>query len=83
MKYLAICFDLDGVIINSEPLHEAAFREALAKYDLPLSAANYLTYFAGKTDKQGFIDYLLFQSFTRSRNRAPRPKAAILRLLGS
>jgi len=58
MKYSAICFDLDGVIINSEPLHEAAFRSVLLEYDLLLSANDYKNYFAGKTDEHGFEDYL-------------------------
>jgi len=58
MKYSAICFDLDGVIVNSELLHEAAFRSTLKHYNLSLSEDDYKTYFAGKTDKQGFIDYL-------------------------
>lgn len=58
MKYTAICFDLDGVIIDSEPLHEVAFRKTLSHYSLPLPSSDYMQYFAGKSDYQGFADYL-------------------------
>ena len=60
MKYAAVCFDLDGVIVDSESLHQAAFKAALNNYQLPLTARDYTAYFAGKTDQQGFNDYLSY-----------------------
>ncbi len=57
MPYAAVCFDLDGVICNSEAVHEAAFQSALHHYGLSLTPRQYKDYFAGKTDEQGFVDY--------------------------
>lgn len=57
IKYL--CFDMDGVIIDSEPAHFNAFRIVIKNIlGTALTKKDYLTYFAGKTDKQGFADYL-------------------------
>ena len=57
MNYTAICFDLDGVIVDSEPLHRAAFRSTLSYYGHQLSDYDYEKHFAGKTDEQGFKSY--------------------------
>ncbi len=57
MKYKAALFDLDGVIIDSEPLHVQAFKQVLEKYGKVLSDDQYKQYFAGKTDKEGFAAY--------------------------
>ena len=57
MKYTAICFDLDGVIIDSESLHRAAFQSTLSNYGHALPDGDYEKYFAGKTDAQGFESY--------------------------
>ena len=45
----AIIFDLDGVIVNSEPLHDEANRRALAHYDIELSDS-LIEAFIGKPD---------------------------------
>ena len=55
MKFQAVLFDLDGVIIDSEQLHEQAFREVLSNYGYQLTHASYLANFAGKTDLNGFF----------------------------
>ena len=62
VKY--ICFDMDGVIIDSEPAHYEAFRLTL-KYsaDKILNEKEYAAYFAGKTDRQGFTDYFSVNDF--------------------
>ena len=53
-----ICFDMDGVIINSEPAHFDAFRTVVKDVrGTVLTQHTYAAYFAGKTDRQGFIDY--------------------------
>lgn len=57
MKYGAILFDMDGVILDSEPAHFAAFRKVLENHGMNLSEEGYKKYFAGKTDKQGFEQY--------------------------
>lgn len=54
MKFHAALFDLDGVIVNSEPFHEEAFGTVLSKHGYTLTHDDYLHYFAGKTDEAGF-----------------------------
>lgn len=57
MKYKAVLFDMDGVILDSEPLHEAAFREILQNYGHTLTEDDYKNHFAGKTDEDAFKQY--------------------------
>ncbi len=46
----AIVFDFDGVIVNSEPLHLAATRQALALRGLDISAEDYYARYVGYDD---------------------------------
>jgi beta-phosphoglucomutase len=57
MNYKAVLFDLDGVLIDSEPLHIAAFQASLKQYGYDLNKEGYDRYFAGKTDEFGFGQY--------------------------
>lgn len=58
MKYTAVLFDLDGVIVDSEIQHFKAFRSALMEYGIPLSEQQFRDSFIGKTDKASFVDFL-------------------------
>ncbi len=60
MSYKAVLFDMDGVIVNSEPLHVAAFQAVLKRYGHDLSDDQYKHHFAGKTDEAGFRQYFDF-----------------------
>jgi HAD superfamily hydrolase (TIGR01509 family) len=60
MGYKAILFDMDGVIVDSEPLHVAAFQATLQQYGRALSEDQYLQHFAGRTDEAGFQRYFDF-----------------------
>jgi beta-phosphoglucomutase len=51
---------MDGVIIDSEPSHFEAFRRTLKPLGIQLSDEEYQQYFAGKTDEQGFVDFLAY-----------------------
>lgn len=54
------CFDLNGVLINDEHLHFISFRTAIKENtasNLDLSQSLYDTYFAGKTDCEGFKSF--------------------------
>ena len=51
---------MDGVIVDSEPLHVAAFQATLKKYGYNLSHDEYKEYFAGRTDEAGFKQYFDF-----------------------
>ncbi|HEX8226302.1 MAG TPA: HAD family phosphatase [Candidatus Saccharimonadales bacterium] len=64
MKYKAALFDLDGVIIDSEPLHMAAFKSTLSAHGYQLSDTDYTEYFEGRSDEDGFRLY--FSSMNKS-----------------
>lgn len=49
---------MDGVVINSEPSHLQAFRQTFQPLGIRLTDEQYQTFFAGKTDEQGFVDFL-------------------------
>jgi len=50
----AIIFDMNGVIVNDENIHEMAFVKTVEKYDVKLSHQDYLECCAGKTDRRGY-----------------------------
>lgn len=60
MNYKAVLFDMDGVIVDSEPLHVAAFQATLENYGHTLTDEQYKQHFAGKTDEAGFKQYFDF-----------------------
>ena len=53
-----ILWDLNGVLLDDEPVHEQCFRELLSNdFGISLSHEDYDNYFLGKTDRLGFIDF--------------------------
>jgi beta-phosphoglucomutase len=64
MSYIAVLFDMDGVIVDSEPIHVAAFQATLKLYGHDLSDEQYKQHFAGRTDEAGFNRYFDFISET-------------------
>jgi beta-phosphoglucomutase-like phosphatase (HAD superfamily) len=50
----ALVFDLDGVIVNSEPLHLEAFRRALAPFGIVLTDEEYYATYVAYTDREAF-----------------------------
>ena len=57
MNRKAVLFDMDGVIIDSEPAHEAAFLHTLVAAGEAPTGNWYKQHFAGKTDEAGFRSY--------------------------
>ena len=57
MSYRAVLFDMDGVIVDSEPMHIAAFKAVAQNHGYHLSDEQYERYFAGTTDEAGFRNY--------------------------
>lgn len=58
-KVVAVIFDMDGVLIDSEPVHQAATDEVAQRWGLPpVTAEVFVQYFYGRTDYSGFLDYL-------------------------
>jgi len=55
----AIIFDMDGVLIDSEPVHQVATDHVARRYGLPpVTPEVFAHYFYGRTDYSGFLDYL-------------------------
>lgn len=55
----AILFDMDGVLVDSEPVHARAADDALAAFGLaPVTPQDYDRYFLGQTDLTALRGYL-------------------------
>lgn len=48
---MAVIFDLDGTIADSEPLHREAYNTVLSRYDIRISPDEWSAYCAGRGDK--------------------------------
>lgn len=57
MEFRAVFFDFDGVLVDSEPLHHAAWAEALAPLGIEISQQDYLDRFIGIEDRSA-IEWL-------------------------
>ncbi len=53
-RYKGIFFDLDGTLLNSEPLHMKAINEVLRKFNHELSVEVFNQTCLGKTDEEAF-----------------------------
>lgn len=51
-------FDFNGVLVDDERVHFAAFREVLAKFDVPLDEETYLARYFAFDDATGFRNML-------------------------
>lgn len=50
----AILFDMNGIIVDDEHIHERAFRETVKSHGIDLTHKKYLECCAGKTDTDGY-----------------------------
>lgn len=53
----AVLFDMNGVLIDDEDLHRRAFAEVTAEAGAPLGELDYNEFFAGRTDREGFVSF--------------------------
>src|SRR5437773_9546815 len=65
-KYQALIFDMDGVIVDSEPLHERAFREVLAEIGYGRSHGIDFPAYYGKSDLIVWRDFIARHRPTQS-----------------
>ena len=56
MKDHAFIFDMDGVIVDSNPYHKIAIQQFCAKYGHPLAEEQLLTKVYGRTNKEWIVD---------------------------
>lgn len=61
----AILFDMNGVLIDDEDLHRQAFQHVAGQIGMTLSDDDYLSHFAGRTDRAGFQAFLAERSTHR------------------
>lgn len=54
---IGLVFDFDGVLVDTEPLHLAAFQAVLGRRGLPLDAREYYDRFLGFDDAGTFREY--------------------------
>lgn len=54
MQLQAVIFDFDGIIVDSEPVHHAAFVRVLEKHGLPFSWDHYYEHYLGFDDRDVF-----------------------------
>ncbi|MBK5273501.1 MAG: HAD family phosphatase [Desulfuromonadales bacterium] len=59
----AVIFDFDGVIVDTEPLHYAAFQRLLEPLGLGFSWEDYVAIYMGFDDRDAFVE-----AFKRSQN---------------
>ena len=50
LRFKAILFDMDGTLVNTEPLHEEAWHDTLAQFNLQLSS-DWFDRYTGSTDR--------------------------------
>ena len=71
----AIIFDFDGVIVDSEPMHEAALRATLRDEGMDFTAADYRTKYLGFDDR----DICVQVSAAHGRTLSPSDLARLMR----
>jgi HAD superfamily hydrolase (TIGR01509 family) len=71
-RYSALLFDMNGVIVNDEHLHELAFAEVLSGLGYGMSHQDYARWFMGRTDRDGY------QEFFASRRDNRRDIASLI-----
>lgn len=57
-SFRAIIFDMDGVIVNSEPHHEHAFREVLDELGYPNLGGLTFSNYVGRSDSDLWVDFI-------------------------
>ncbi|MDD2366620.1 MAG: HAD family phosphatase [Desulfuromonadaceae bacterium] len=64
----AVIFDFDGVIVDTEPLHYAAFQKVLKPLGLNFTWDEYIEYYIGFDDRDAFRHVFLSNKMTLTDN---------------
>ena len=75
----AILFDLDGVLIDSEPLHFEAHKKALEKFGVQLSLEDYMNFGVAKGDENLYANVAQKFNVTIDRNEISSFKKKIFK----
>lgn len=65
--HLAVLFDMDGVIVDSNPYHKLAFQAFLAQYHIALTDEELRTKVYGRTNKE-IMSYLFKEEATQEQS---------------
>lgn len=49
-----VLYDMNGIIVDDEHIHELAFYKVMQKYNVTMNHQHYMMLCAGRTDKEGF-----------------------------
>jgi beta-phosphoglucomutase len=83
----AIIFDFDGVIVDSEPVHEAALREAVREAGMDLTHERYITEYVGYDDRDCYrviaADHGRTLTGEQTRRIAARKERAVQAMLAA
>lgn len=71
--HAAVIFDMDGVIVDSEPRHERAFREVFDELGYGESHGVHFPDYYGRSDRALWVDFI-------ERHRPPQPLETLIRL---
>jgi beta-phosphoglucomutase family hydrolase len=71
--FRAVIFDMDGVIVDSEPHHERAFREVLAELGYADLGGLRFADYVGRSDRELWVDFI-------ARHQPPQPLDELLAL---
>jgi len=78
----AVIFDMDGVLVDSEPLHERAFRETLAELGYADGAGLNFRDYVGRSDHELWQDFVrLHRPSISLEELLARKRTRVLRLL--
>ncbi len=72
-KYQAVIFDMDGVIVNSEPLHERAFYQVMDDLGYGQNHGIRVSDYIGRTDAELWRDFM-------AKHQPPQPLEDLLAL---
>jgi HAD superfamily hydrolase (TIGR01509 family) len=73
MRYQAVIFDMNGVLVDDEHVQEEAFRQVLKPLSIGLNSEDWSHYFIGRTDQEGL------DLFCRAKGKSVDNTPALLR----